>query len=250
MPTPNRLLACLCLGALALSSGCAGLAGFEDSLESAGWAKFDRSSRAGRKGRVNLISQRGLGDYSSGAGAAIGPQRVLTVAHVVAGATRIEAEIDGVLCSVDVRVQRRIRAQPEDLVELELQVAPGVFGFRGFSPEQTFATSSGQPTQLWARRGLFNLPIPSYPGDSGSPLLDAEGQLVGLLVGTLGGEPVWTPVPRPRLTEEEDDEEEEAPVYRQSVLTYQAPTDHVDPGTSGSALEVNGARRTDSLRRA
>ncbi|MBL4848845.1 MAG: trypsin-like peptidase domain-containing protein [Planctomycetes bacterium] len=187
------LLICLLL---LLSSGCAALNSFEDTLEEAGWAQFDRSDRrANQVGRVALLVHRADGSWVRGAGAVVGRDRVLTVAHVVEGASEIEVEINGRLISVDAQIERRIHAMPEEIVELRLRVSDGVLGFGGFSSEEVLGVASGEPTQLWASLGLFTLPCTSAPGDSGSPLLDAEGRLVGLLIGRIGESPVWVSLP-------------------------------------------------------
>ncbi|MBL4848837.1 MAG: trypsin-like peptidase domain-containing protein [Planctomycetes bacterium] len=236
----------LLLCSLPLLSGCAALNSFEDALEEAGWAQFDRSDRRSNKvGRVSLLAYRADGSWTVGAGAVIEGGRVLTVAHVLEGATEIEVEISGRLIAVDAHVTRRIPSAPEDLIELRLEESEGLFGFGGFEPDEVLEVAHGEPTQLWASSGLFNLPCASLPGDSGSPMLDAQGRLVGLLVGRLGGNPVWatlppTQKPSPRVPFDE-------------ALVTLVP-DCSDP-VVGSSSEDRGARahqearRTEGLRR-
>ncbi|MBL4845620.1 MAG: trypsin-like peptidase domain-containing protein [Planctomycetes bacterium] len=192
----TRLPRGLFLCSLALLNGCSALNNFEDALEEAGWAQFDRSDRrANQVGRVSLLAIRADGSWTRGAGAAVGPGRVLTVAHVLEGAVTIEAEVNGRLIAVSAHVQRRIHSEPEDLIELCLDRSDGFFGFSGFTPDEILEVGYGEPTQLWASNGLFHMPCESRPGDSGSPLLDERGRLVGLLIGTLGGSPVWASLP-------------------------------------------------------
>lgn len=192
----HRLLTGLLLSSFLMLSGCSALNDFEDALESAGWAQFDRSGRrANQAGRVALIAHRADGSWTLGAGAVIQGGRVLTVAHVLNGATEIEAEVNGRMISVNARVERRIKAVPEDLIELRLEESDGFLGFGGFDADEVLEVASGEPSQLWSSSGLFNLPCASFAGDSGSPMLDPEGRLVGLLVGDLGGSPVWSSIP-------------------------------------------------------
>jgi len=243
----QRLLQGLLLSSFLCLSGCAALSDFEDALEGAGWAQFDRAGRrANQRGRVSLVAHRADGSWTLGAGAVVRGGRVLTVAHVLNGATEIEAEVHGRLISVEARVARRIRAVPEDLIELRLEESPGVLGFDGFTHEDTLEVAAGEPSQLWASSGLFNLPCASAPGDSGSPLLDPEGRLVGLLVGDLGGSPVWSTIPT----------RERAP--RPSDFRLEARS--VAPDWSESSVDTEGrhettraaesaARRSEGLRR-
>lgn len=192
----RELLRGVLLSYFLLLSGCTALNSFEDALEEAGWAQVDRSDRLGTSGdRVSLIVRRADGTWVRGAGAAVRGGHVLTVAHVLDGASGIEAEFRGRLMGIDARIKRRIPAVPEDLVELDLQRSSGIFGFSGLDSDEVFETASGAPTQLWSSEGLFRLPCLTRPGDSGSPLLDDQGRLVGLLVGRAGGNPVWVSVP-------------------------------------------------------
>ena len=147
----QRLLQGLLLSSFLCFGGCAALNDFEDALEGAGWAQFDRAGRrANQRGRVALIAHRADGSWTLGAGAVVRGGRVLTVAHVLNGATEIEAEVQGRMISVVARVERRIRAVPEDLIELRLEESPGMLGFEGFEAEDTLEVAAGEPSQLWA----------------------------------------------------------------------------------------------------
>jgi S1-C subfamily serine protease len=193
----RHLIQGILLSYFLVMSGCTALNSFEDSLEDAGWAQFDRTSRlANPSGRVSLTVKRADGSWGLGAGAAVKGGHVLTVAHVIDGASGIEAEVSGRLVGVTAHVERRIPAVPEDLVELRLERSPGVLGFAGLGADDVLQTASGEPTLLWSSNGLFRLPCLSLPGDSGSPLLDDQGRLVGLHVGKVGDSPVWVSLPR------------------------------------------------------
>ena len=183
----HRMLSLILLAVLGLAPGCASLGQLEASLEQQGWAHFDHSDELEQGVRVTITTTRRDGSWVTGSGAVIGKNRVLTVAHVVAGAESIEVATEGSLLTVTAKVVRRQRAFPEDICELELEVRPGVFGFEGFSAKETFTASAGEARRVWTQRGLLNLPCPTVPGDSGSPVLNAKGELVGVLVGRLGG---------------------------------------------------------------
>ena len=243
----QRLLQGLLLSSFLCFGGCAALNDFEDALEGAGWAQFDRAGRrANQRGRVALIAHRADGSWTLGAGAVVRGGRVLTVAHVLNGATEIEAEVQGRMISVVARVERRIRAVPEDLIELRLEESPGMLGFEGFEAEDTLEVAAGEPSQLWASSGLFNLPCASAPGDSGSPLLDPEGRLVGLLVGDLGGSPVWSSIPTRERAPSSSDFRLEA---RTVVPDWTDPSlDREGRGESTRSAE-SAARRSEGIRR-
>lgn len=137
----------------------------------------------------------------TGRGAVVGPTQVLTVAHVVGNRNEVwVATSRRNRVWVRARVSRRYRAVPEDVVLLELEVSDGffgeLFGFTGFSSADAFPTRRGQaPTAVLTRRGLLAWePCTLLPGDSGSPVLDSRGDLVGLVVGRRGRVSVYTPV--------------------------------------------------------
>jgi len=243
----QRLLQGLLLSSFLGLSGCAALNDFEDALEDAGWAQFDRAGRrANQRGRVALVAHRADGSWTLGAGAVVRGGRVLTVAHVLHGATEIEAEVHGRLISVEARVARRIRAVPEDLIELRLEESEGVLGFGGFAAEDTLEVAAGEPSQLWASSGLFNLPCATAPGDSGSPLLDPEGRLVGLLVGDLGGSPVWSSIPTRERAPDASDFRLEA---RSLVPAEAQPCVETEGGQRQLRAAESAARRSEGLRR-
>jgi hypothetical protein len=147
--------------------------------------------------------------WTGGRGAVIGPDRVLTVAHVVGGAAPDDLYVvvhPGGYGHVRARPVLRRRAAPESLVVLEVETRQGLLGdllgFAGFAPGDRFAPGRGAPARIDTRRGLAAFQGAALePGDSGSPILDAQGGLVGLLSGRSGGAPLYVPVTREALEE-------------------------------------------------
>jgi S1-C subfamily serine protease len=198
MKTAAKLIACLAL--LICTSGCAQLRAFEQTLEDAGIARFDSSAATDSDNGRSVTVKASATARQQGRAAVISPRHVITVAHVVRGASAlIRTTAQGGW--VEAKVVRRIPAQPEALVVLELPVDGGVFGallgFSGFSAGDCYAPTQGVPAQVVTARGLRPWkPGVLVPGDSGSPVLDAFGQLVGLVTGRRGAAalPVHTPV--------------------------------------------------------
>ena len=124
-----------------------------------------------------------------GRGAILGPRRVLTVQHVVGAAQRVRVAAG--LEWAEARVVRRFACAPEPLVELEL--APSPWGFRGFAPARCAQLGRGGPAWIHTPRGRLPWGAAELRrGDSGSPVFDAQGGLVGLLHGRelWSGEPI------------------------------------------------------------
>ncbi|RMG15865.1 MAG: serine protease [Planctomycetota bacterium] len=197
----SLLVTTLCLLVLPCTSGCAALQRFEEGLEAAGIARFHAPlAAAGDGGRAVAIEGHGPEGRRVGRGAVIGPDRVLTVAHVVDGCGRLEVAVRRRGGWVRARAIERIPQVPEDLVVLALEVdAPGpyadLFGFSGFPADATFRPSAdGRPQQVLLARGPRRWErVALRPGDSGSPVVDARGALVGLVSGRCGDLPVLTP---------------------------------------------------------
>jgi S1-C subfamily serine protease len=175
--------------AVLAASGCASpLSRFEAALEEAGVARFAEPAAGGRSVQVRAS----LDAPRAGRGAVVGERWILTVAHVLEGRDRafVATTADGGW--VEAQVVRRVAGEPEDLVLLEVDVDEGAFGallgFGGFDRDAVLAPSrTGLPRQVVTPRGAITWrPGVLVPGDSGSPVLDADGRLVGLVSGRRG----------------------------------------------------------------
>ena len=180
--TPATLRALLV--ALAVTPGCAALDQVETTLASTGAFEFGPGEAVRRDGAVDVVGA------SNGRGVVVGPRRVLTVAHVVGEAAEVDVATGYTWSSA--RVVRRHAAWPEPLVELEL--ARDAFG-----PDEVLAPGAGaSPAWVLAADGPRPWSAPLRPGDSGSPVVDPRGLLVGLAVGNQepeGGTPVLAALP-------------------------------------------------------
>lgn len=193
--TPRRSIPALFLISCALS-GCAALDGFERSLEEAGWARFSAGPRCAGLVRVSAAPESGRG----GCGAVLGPRTVLTVAHVLGDATAgwvcVERDAGWRLA----RVIRTLPSTPEDLLVLELEPDQGpaanLFGWTGFDVERWLLPAPGaSPARVGAPSGTWRWGTALAPGDSGSPVLSSDGELVGLVSGRIGDRPVLAALP-------------------------------------------------------
>jgi S1-C subfamily serine protease len=199
--TAWSIAACLILLS---SSGCAvsPLRSFEERLEEAGIAKFTRTGQTLAPGRSVVVT--GEWQDRTGRGAVISSRHVLTVAHVVGAETvawvGTSRRKGGRAGWVKARVLKRIAASPEPLVVLELDVDDGLFGallgFTGFSAADCYDHGRGSPQAVALGRGLHPwAPGVLSPGDSGAPVLDRNGNLLGLVTGRRGSRGVYTPIP-------------------------------------------------------
>ena len=175
--TLTQIVACL---ALALSSsGCASvLDGIEGSLASTGAFEFGPPS--GTVERDGAVAVQGPG--GPGRGAIVGPRKVLTVQHVVGSATSVDVAVGYTWATA--RVVRTIPAFPEPLVELELSADDAV------DADRVLSTSSGRAAWVLCADGARAWGQTLRPGDSGSPVVDASGAVVGLAVGNLDRQPL------------------------------------------------------------
>lgn len=179
---------------LVTSSGCAS---FEQALEEAGIARFD-----GARSRRAVELRVG---HRSGRGAVVGHNRVLTVEHVVGASNEVWVATRRKAGWVRGKVVQRISAHPEPIVVVEIATDTGLYGqllgFSGFGTERRLRAGVGAPARILTARGALPLRRNGFrPGDSGSPVLDSEGDLVGLLSGfdRVSGFPVYTsPNPAP-----------------------------------------------------
>ena len=150
----------------------------------------------------------------SGSGVMIGPDRILTNCHVLAGgATNGLVVINGVTDKVT-KVEKYARLDDEDAC---LLLAPGAGGdsiawgssaaLRQGDTVHTFGHPGGSSDIIWSegsfhasveRSGETFLITTNYcrPGSSGGPLLDNEGRLVGIVTAVQrfqarGGDPQY-----------------------------------------------------------
>ena len=100
-----------------------------------------------------------------GSGAPVGKHLVATVAHMVSSTTFVG--------SVRAEEVFRIKTNVEDIVFLRVNPS--------FDKEEIFDIKPGSyPREIWTRRGSRPVrPSRVILGDSGSPVLDLEGNLVG-----------------------------------------------------------------------
>ncbi|MCO5169586.1 MAG: hypothetical protein M9894_24865 [Planctomycetes bacterium] len=145
---------------------------------------------------------------AAGRAAVVGADLVLTVRHVLLAGARppggeVEAWVSTARGGAGGRVAGRIvgvlptRPEPVLVVRVEVDDGPlaGLVGFSGFAPERRYVVGRGLPEQVDTPRGRAPLLRARLrPGDSGSPVLDAAGGLVGLLCGVRDGVPALAPV--------------------------------------------------------
>jgi S1-C subfamily serine protease len=189
----NKLAAVALLTIACLTSGCGALDRVNDALYETGAFDVEPSAAraVARDGGVTVLA-----GSRKGRGAIVGPRTVLTVSHVVGDETTVEVGASS-LAWVRARVVDRIPSSPEPIVVLELETSTGFLGFEGFEAERTFEkTPGGNAAWVLASTGTHAWARGIRPGDSGSPVIDARGGLVGLLVGaTADGRGVHAPLP-------------------------------------------------------
>lgn len=187
------------VGLIALCGGCsAPLRGVEAALEQAGLARFEAPPRGDLASAVEVRASLDPG-ARAGRGAVVSARHVVTVEHVLQGHDRVFVATAGDRGWVGARVVRRERAVPEPLVVLELDVDEGAYGvllgFEGFAPERVLVRGSGAPATILTARGRLPwAPNVLVRGDSGSPVLDGAGGLLGVVSGRLGSEGVYVAV--------------------------------------------------------
>jgi hypothetical protein len=125
---------------------------------------------------VHILSGSGV----RGTGAVIGPFSIITVAHVVTNQDVVLVDVGEFdIAWQGARVVGFIRGTPEDIVLLQLLGDDGIKGdyFR-------LRTGYKQASHVVTTRGVFNWqPGILTPGDSGSPILNPSGDVIGLVHG-------------------------------------------------------------------
>lgn len=179
-------------------SGCAApLARFEAALEEAGVARF--AARAASDGSVEVRATLDA-NAKVGRGAIVGDRWVLTVEHVLQGRDSVFVSTTRDGGWVEAKVVRREAADPEPMVLLEVAVDEGAYGallgFDGFGADTVLSPGvGGLPSNVVTARGLLTWgPGVLAPGDSGAPVLDDAGRLVGLVSGRRGDVGVYVAV--------------------------------------------------------
>lgn len=120
------------------------------------------------------------GSGARGTGAVIGPYSIITVAHVVEDQDMVMVDV-GLHDFVwrGARVVGFLKGSPEDIVLLQLLGDEPIEGkyFR-------LKTGYQQPSYVVTHRGIFMWqPGVITPGDSGSPILNPSGDVIGLVHG-------------------------------------------------------------------
>ncbi len=114
-----------------------------------------------------------------GRGVIIGPRTVLTVCHVVQGSD--EVEVDGQRARVVSKHTRTTETGEDGVAVLELVEGT-------FPPERIgkLAEKVGAGVSYLPARGERPWPWGLQPGDSGSPILDAQRRVTGLVRAVYG----------------------------------------------------------------
>jgi TPR repeat protein len=165
----------------------------------------NKAQKIALKSSTNNTSAETSSPKSSGSGTIVTAQgHVLTAAHVVSGATRITAiTAKGTMAAKVLRID-----ESNDIAVLKIDGGPFVpvpiapsrrarlgqtvatIGFpnveiQGFSPKVTRGEISSQNGAGDDPRS-WQVSVPVQPGNSGGPLLDESGNLIGIVVSKLG----------------------------------------------------------------
>lgn len=143
--------------------------------------------------------------WVGGRGAVIGPDLVLTVKHVLPDG--VQAYVSTAATGrgwIDATIVGELPASPEAVLVLRVETDRSALGqllsFSGFSGQECYTIGDGAPETIATARGDVRLLGGSLqPGDSGSPVVDRDGDLVGLLCGRNRGVPVVATIDGPAL---------------------------------------------------
>lgn len=167
--------------------------------------KMEADRDQGKKSSDVYFVGRPVAPKFSGSGAIVTSSGyILTAAHVVAGAARVSVVTEsGANEAKVVRVDEQndlavLKIAAKDLLPLPVVTSRGVrlgqpvatigfpnIGIQGFSPKLTRGEISslngiGDDPRSW------QISVPVQPGNSGGPLLDANGNLIGVVASKLG----------------------------------------------------------------
>ena len=140
-----------------------------------------------------------------GTAAVISEDTLITAAHVARASEGRPLDVMYVdptgrgRCWLPARVVRYVDGPVEPIAVLVAELAPPdqLLGFHGWPVEDRYVIggSGAAPHAVETRRGPYRWTVGRIrPGDSGSPVVDSAGRLVGLAWGTYGPHPVFLPV--------------------------------------------------------
>jgi S1-C subfamily serine protease len=154
--------------------------------------------------KVRAVSES-CGQGSSGTGFVNGPDHVLTNAHVVGGASTVGVEVDGTLVAATVVAYDSLQdtavlyspglGLPALTFDAQLQAAQSDAIVLGYPLGGRFTVSAGRVrsvTELTGpdiyqsttvQRQVYLLRALVRPGNSGGPVLDADGEVIGVVFG-------------------------------------------------------------------
>lgn len=192
-------------GALVLAilfAGCAAMPGYVVELR-----VLDHRivpAHSGKTVRIQNMAGPPRNGTIMGSGAVISSDTVITAAHVVQDANGkrlghvwVDPHGDGVTwIRADVVVYVAAPVEPVAVLRLNVDSSSAA-GFAGFSPADCYAFSTGgqDPHAVVTQRGPYRWMVGRIaPGDSGSPVVDSRGSLLGLVWGLFVQDPVFLPV--------------------------------------------------------
>jgi S1-C subfamily serine protease len=196
----------------AAASGCGDRAG--DVATSPTSATIDPDNAVVAAAKSGVVKIRGSGpdcEFSPNSGFVVAPNRVMSTAHAVAGANSVSVEFDGttygaqvVLYDPDKDVSLlavpNLRARP--LAFADSPAADGVdvllLGYPNGGPFTATPVRIKETIQLngpnightaMVNRDVYVFKSPQKLGDSGGPLIDVDGRVLGMPFGAANDDP-------------------------------------------------------------